>query len=109
MKRVTAAPALRFQGPRRLVAGIACGFAGTMAAAAFHGLPQLSVLSSRWVSLPWLVANALVCCVVARAMFVAEARNLSSPRQPALRGRTSRPPGRGPRWHPRRTPATPGR
>lgn len=77
---VVSAAGVRFQGPRRLVAGIACGFGGTLAAAAWAGWPELSVLSSRWVSLPWLAANALACCFIARAMFVAEARNLSSPR-----------------------------
>src|SRR5262245_3516364 len=71
---------IRWQGMRRLVAGVACGFAGTMAAAAWHGWPELSVLSERWISLPWLAANAVACLVIARAMFVAEARDVGSPR-----------------------------
>ncbi|HVE85193.1 MAG TPA: DUF5942 domain-containing protein [Myxococcales bacterium] len=74
------AAGIRFQGARRLVAGVACGFAGTLAAAAWHGWPELSVLSARWVSLPWLAANAVACCFIARAMFVAEARDVGSPR-----------------------------
>lgn len=74
---------MRWQGARRVIAGLCCGFGGTIAAAAWHGWPELSILSARWASLPWLAANAAVCCFIARAMFVAEARDVGSPRQAA--------------------------
>ena len=77
---IVSAAGIRWQGARRLVTGVACGFAGTMAAAAWHAWPELSVLSARWVSLPWLAINAVACCFIARAMFVAEARDVGSPR-----------------------------
>ncbi|HEY8207009.1 MAG TPA: hypothetical protein VIG99_06000 [Myxococcaceae bacterium] len=67
---------MRWQGARRVIAGLCCGFGGTIAAAAWHGFPELSVLSARWASLPWLAVNAAVCCFIARAMFVAEARDV---------------------------------
>jgi hypothetical protein len=70
---------MRWQGARRVIAGLCCGFGGTIAAAAWHGWPELSVLSARWASLPWLAVNAAVCCFIARAMFVAEARDVGSP------------------------------
>lgn len=77
------AAGVRFQAARRLIAGVAVGFGGTMAAAAWHGWPELSVLSARWASLPWLVVNAAACAFIARAMFVAEARGTGSPRSEA--------------------------
>jgi len=77
---IVSAAGIRWQGARRLVTGVACGFAGTMAAAAWHAWPELSVLSARWASLPWLAINAVACCFIARAMFVAEARDVGSPR-----------------------------
>jgi hypothetical protein len=80
---IVSAAGIRFQGARRLVTGIALGFGGTMAAAAWHAWPELSVLSARWVSLPWLAVNTVACFVIARAMFVAEARDVGSPRSQA--------------------------
>jgi serine protease len=70
---------VRLPGARRLVAGLCCGFAGSLAAAAWHGWPELSVLSERWASVPWLAANAVVCLFIARAMMVAEQRRGGAP------------------------------
>ena len=44
---------MHWQGSRRVIAGLCCGFGGTIAAAAWHGFPELSVLSAPWASLPW--------------------------------------------------------
>lgn len=74
---------VRWQFARRAITGLCCGFGGTIAAAAWHGWPELSVLSARWASLPWLVVNTAVCCFIARAMFVAEARDVGAPKQTA--------------------------
>lgn len=69
---------VRLAGARRLVAGVCCGFAGTLAATAWHGSPELSVLTAGWASAPWLIANTVVCLFVARAMMVAEQRRAAA-------------------------------
>jgi hypothetical protein len=74
---------VRWSFARRAIAGLCCGFGGTMAAAAWHGWPELSVLTARWASLPWLVANVVACAFIARAMFVAEAREVGEPMKTA--------------------------
>ena len=76
---LASAAGIRWQFTRRAIAGLCCGFGGTIAAAAWHGWPELSVLSARWASLPWLVVNVAACCFIARAMFVAEARDVGTP------------------------------
>jgi hypothetical protein len=80
---IASAAGMRWQAARRTIAGLCCGFGGTIAAAAWHGWPELSVLSARWASLPWLVVNAAACAFIARAMFVAEARDVGTPRKTA--------------------------
>ena len=80
---LVSAAGIRWQFSRRVIAGLCCGFGGTIAAAAWHGWPELSVLSARWASLPWFVVNAAACCFIARAMFVAEARDMGAPAKSA--------------------------
>ena len=53
---------------RPVVGGLAVGFAGFLAYAAWAHAPALAWLPFRFLALPWLVVNALVCLVVARAM-----------------------------------------
>jgi serine protease len=51
-----------------VAAGIALGFAGFLAYAAWTRAPGLSWLPFHVLALPWLVANALACAVLARAL-----------------------------------------
>jgi serine protease len=53
---------------RPVVAGLAIGFAGFLAYAAWTRAPGLSYLPFNFLALPWLIANAAVCLFVARAM-----------------------------------------
>jgi serine protease len=61
-------PAMAWKAWRPVAAGIALGFAGFLAYAAWTRAPGLSWLPFHVLALPWLVANALACAVLARAL-----------------------------------------
>ncbi|MGO8968393.1 MAG: S8 family peptidase [Myxococcaceae bacterium] len=63
-----ALPAAAWKGFRPVAAGIALGFAGFLAYAAWTRAPGLSWLPFQALALPWLVANAVACAVLARAL-----------------------------------------
>jgi serine protease len=64
--------AIRFKGLRPVASGVAMGFAGLLAYAAWSGAPALAWMPLRLLAVPWLVTNALVCLVVARALLQKE-------------------------------------
>jgi serine protease len=63
-----ALPAMAWKGFRPVAAGIALGFSGFLAYAAWTRAPGLTWLPLQVLALPWLVANAGVCAFVARAL-----------------------------------------
>ncbi len=63
-----ALPAVAWKGFRPVAAGIALGFGGFLAYAAWTRAPGLTWLPFQMLALPWLVANALACAVLARAL-----------------------------------------
>lgn len=58
----------RLEGARPWIGGLAIGFSGFLAYAAFSGAPALAWLPFSFLAFPWLLGNALVCLVLARAM-----------------------------------------
>ncbi len=60
--------AIGIRSIRPLIAGLAMGFAGFLSYAAWARAPGLSYLPFHFLALPWLIANAVVCLVIARAM-----------------------------------------
>lgn len=60
--------AIRAKGLRPVVAGLAMGFAGFLACAAWAHAPPIAYLPFTVLALPWLVINALACLFIARAM-----------------------------------------
>jgi serine protease len=71
---LVALPAVAWKGLRPVAAGIALGFAGFLAYAAWTRAPGLSWLPFHLLALPWLVGNALACAVLARALLVKRER-----------------------------------
>jgi serine protease len=65
---VVAVPAVAWKGFRPVAAGIALGFAGFLAYAAWTRAPGLSWLPLQVLALPWLITNALGCALLARAL-----------------------------------------
>jgi serine protease len=65
---LVAFPAMAWKGFRPVAAGIALGFAGFLGYAAWTRAPGLSWLPFHMLAVPWLVANALACAVLARAL-----------------------------------------
>jgi serine protease len=61
------------RGLRPVFAGLAIGFAAFLAYAAWAKAPALAYLPFVFLARPWLVANALVCLFVARALLRREA------------------------------------
>ena len=57
---------------RPFIGGLAVGFAGFLAYAAFARAPALAWMPFTFLALPWLVVNALVCLFIARAMLKRE-------------------------------------
>lgn len=65
---VVALPAVAWKSFRPVAAGIALGFAGFLAYAAWTRAPGLSWLPFHLLALPWLLSNALACALLARAL-----------------------------------------
>jgi serine protease len=60
--------AIKLRGLRSAVGGLAVGFAGFLAYALWARAPGLAWMPFQFLAVPWLVLNALVCVVIARAM-----------------------------------------
>lgn len=61
---------VRFKAMRWPVAGIACGFAGTLACAAWTRSPPVVWLGNGWLAMGWLAASALGCLFLARGLLM---------------------------------------
>jgi serine protease len=59
---------------RRIVAGVAIGFAGFLAYTAWVKAPALAWLPFTFLARPWLILNLLVCMLMARALLKREAQ-----------------------------------
>ncbi|HYR55429.1 MAG TPA: S8 family serine peptidase [Myxococcaceae bacterium] len=71
---VGSAFAIAIRGARQMVAGLAMGFAGFLLYAAWSRAPGLAFLPFHFLALPWLIANALICLFIARALLKKEIR-----------------------------------
>ncbi len=60
--------AIKFQGLRGAIGGLALGFAGFLAYAAWAKAPALAWLPFSFLAMPWLVVNTFICLIIARAM-----------------------------------------
>ena len=67
---LVALPSMGWKGLRPVAAGVALGFAGFLAYAAWTRAPGLSWLPFHVLALPWLVSNALGCALLARALLI---------------------------------------
>ncbi|HMK74278.1 MAG TPA: DUF5942 domain-containing protein, partial [Myxococcaceae bacterium] len=67
---LVALPAMGWKSFRPVAAGIALGFAGFLAYAAWTRAPGLSWLPFHFLALPWLLGNALVSAILARALLI---------------------------------------
>jgi len=64
--------AIKFQGLRPAIGGLALGFAGFLAYAAWSKAPALAWMPFTFLALPWLVVNTFICLIIARAMLKKE-------------------------------------
>ncbi|RKG86654.1 S8 family serine peptidase [Corallococcus terminator] len=69
---VLSLPAITWRGFRPAVGGLALGFAGFLAYAAWVGAPALAWMPFTFLAKPWLGFNTVVCLVIARAMLKRE-------------------------------------
>ncbi|MFE8599554.1 S8 family serine peptidase [Archangium violaceum] len=60
--------AIKFKGLRSAIGGLALGFAGFLAYAAWSKAPSLAWMPFHFLALPWLVVNTFICLIIARAM-----------------------------------------
>ncbi len=60
--------AIKVEGLRPALGGLAIGFAGFLAYTAWANAPALAWLPFTFLARPWLVMNVLFCLVIARAM-----------------------------------------
>jgi len=60
--------AVRFKGLRPVVGGLAIGFAGFLGYGAWAHAPALAWMPFKFLAMPWLVLNTLICLFVARAL-----------------------------------------
>jgi len=67
---LVALPAMGWRSFRPVAAGIALGFAGFLAYAAWTRAPGLSWLPFHFLALPWLLSNALVSALLARVLLI---------------------------------------
>ncbi|HLM47786.1 MAG TPA: S8 family serine peptidase, partial [Myxococcaceae bacterium] len=64
--------AIKFQGLRPAIGGLALGFAGFLTYAAWSKAPALAWMPFTFLALPWLVVNTFICLIIARAMLKKE-------------------------------------
>jgi serine protease len=60
--------AIKFKGIRPAIGGLALGFAGFLAYAAWSKAPALAWMPFHFLAMPWLVINTFICLIIARAM-----------------------------------------
>jgi serine protease len=65
--------AIKAKSLRPVIAGLSLGFGAFLAYAAWARAPGLAYLPFTFLAVPWLVANALLCLLVSRAMLRREA------------------------------------
>ncbi|MBU8900220.1 S8 family peptidase [Corallococcus sp. M34] len=65
-------PAIAWKGMRPAVGGLALGFAGFLAYAAWTGAPSLAWMPFTFIARPWLVFHTVMCLVIGRAMLKRE-------------------------------------
>jgi len=65
-------PSIRWRGLRAATGGLALGFAGFLAYAAWAGAPALAWMPFTFLAKPWLGFNTVICLVIARAMLKKE-------------------------------------
>lgn len=64
--------AIRLTSIRPIIGGLSLGFAGILFYSAWAKAPALAWLPFTFLALPWLIANALACLFIARAMLKKE-------------------------------------
>jgi len=64
--------AIKSQGLRPAIGGLALGFAGFLSYAAWSKAPALAWMPFTFLALPWLVVNTFICLIIARAMLKKE-------------------------------------
>jgi serine protease len=65
-------PSIKWKGMRAAAGGLALGFAGFLAYAAWAGAPALAWMPFTFMAKPWLGFNTVVCLIIARAMLKKE-------------------------------------
>lgn len=65
-------PSIKWRGLRAATGGLALGFAGFLAYAAWSGAPALAWMPFTFLAKPWLGFNTVLCLVIARAMLKKE-------------------------------------
>ncbi|QRK05788.1 peptidase S8 [Archangium violaceum] len=60
--------AIKFRGLRPAIGGLALGFAGFLAYAAWSKAPALAWMPFTFLAVPWLVVNTFICLFIARAL-----------------------------------------
>ncbi|AEI66737.1 S8 family serine peptidase [Corallococcus macrosporus] len=65
-------PAIKWRGLRPAMGGLALGFAGFLAYAAWTGAPALAWMPFAFLAKPWLGFNTVVCLIIGRAMLQKE-------------------------------------
>jgi serine protease len=60
--------AIKFREARPAIGGLALGFAGFLAYAAWSKAPALAWMPFSFLAVPWLVINVFICLFIARAM-----------------------------------------
>ncbi len=65
---LASAIAVKAKGLREMMAGLSLGFAGFLAYSAWAHAPGLTWMPFNFLAVPWLLVNAAVCLVVARAL-----------------------------------------
>ncbi len=65
--------AVKFKGIRPVVGGLAIGFASILGYTIWANAPALAWMPFKFLAIPWLAINALICLFVSRAMLKKEA------------------------------------